>query len=223
MTYLKAIVLGRLGATEVWSVGLTFRNFELFPASMTQTMVESLANRLVSAIPSGTWPAGIKTCISSSASILGWRVEQHEEDEKLRNVAEAFYASPVTGTGTATKTPQDAMVVSLRTSTPGARGRGRVYWPALALALNSEFRLATGVPLGVASGTAQLAKLIGDQMNAEYGANSAAVTVELAVRSITDHTSRKVERLQAGDVLDTQRRRRDSIPETYVVQPYPPA
>jgi hypothetical protein len=33
--------------------------------------------------------------------------------------------------------------------------------------------------------------------------------------------SRKVERLQVGSILDTQRRRRDSLVETYVMQNYP--
>ena len=46
-------------------------------------------------------------------------------------------------------------------------------------------------------------------------------TVELAVRSITGHTSYQVNQLRAGDVLDTQRRRRDKLVESYATSQYP--
>lgn len=223
MTYIRTIMLGRLGASEDWSCSLTWRNYELVPASMTQTMVESLANRLVANVTATTGWAAIRTLWSSAVTLTGFRVEQREEDETLRNVGQAAYATPISGTGNATKSPQDACVVSLRTSTPGARGRGRVYMPALGAALNAEFALAGPLPASVAAGAAALFKLVGDQVNAEWAANSFAVTTELAVRSVTDHQCRKVERLQVGSALDTQRRRRDRLVESYAVTKYPDA
>lgn len=221
MSYIKTIVLGGIGSSEVFSTAMTWRNFELFGASMTQEMIESLSRRLITNIPSAQIPTALKTLLSSAAEIRGWRVEQHGEDEALTNVAESFYATPVLGTGSASKTPQDSLVFSLRTSTPGARGRGRMYWPALNATLGGDFKLTNPTASTVALAAATLADLVGDQINAEWSANSMAVTTELAVRSTTDHASRRVERIQVGDVLDTQRRRRDNLPETYVVQPYP--
>lgn len=223
MSYIKTIMLGTLGTAENWSCGITWRNFELFPASMTQTMIESLSTRLVTAIPAASVPAQLKTLWSNSCNLTAWRVEQHGEDEALTNVGQASYATPVAGTGGASKSPQDALVVSLRTATPGARGRGRLYWPALGASLTTDFSLSSPSATNIALATAQLMKLVGDQINAEWAANSQAVSAELAVRSITDHTSRKVERLQVGSALDTQRRRRDKVIETYIVQAYPPA
>lgn len=223
MSYIKTIMLGRLGASEQWSCGITWRNFELFAATMSQTMIESLAQRLVANITSANIPAPIRTLWSTSGGLIAWRVEQHGEDEKLTNVGEAAYSTQIVGTGSATKSPQDAIVVSMRTSTPGARGRGRLYWPALGTTLTSEFALSSPAPASVALASAQLFKLVGDQITAEWAANSIAVTPELAVRSVTDHQSRKVERLQVGSVLDTQRRRRDKLIESYAVQNYPPA
>lgn len=223
MSYIKTIMLGRLGASEQWSCGITWRNFELFAASMSQTMIESLAQRLVTNITGTAIPANIKSLWSNSAGLIAWRVEQHGEDEKLTNVGEAAYATQIVGTGSASKSPQDAIVVSMRTSTPGARGRGRLYWPALGVSLTSEFALSSPTPAAIALASAQLFKLVGDQITAEWAANSMAVTPELAVRSVTDHQSRKVERLQVGSVLDTQRRRRDKLIESYAVQNYPPA
>lgn len=221
MSYIKVIILGGMGSTEVWSCSTSWRNFELFPATMTQTMIESLATRIktnVSGVGIGT---ALRSLISNQGEIRGFRVEQHGEDEKLTNVAESFYAGPSVGTGSPSKTPQDAVVISLRTSTPGARGRGRVYWPAAGAGLSTDFRLAAPTPAQIALQAAQMFDLIGNQINAEWAANSFAVTTELAVRSVTDHQSRKVERLQVGDILDTQRRRRDSMVENYVQQGYP--
>jgi hypothetical protein len=221
VSYIKVIALGRIGAAEKWSCGVVYRNFELFAASMSQTMIESLANRLITGIPSASIPSTLKSVWSNAVSITGWRVEQHGEDEKLTNVGEAAYAAAPVGSGSMSKSPQDALVVSLRTSTPGARGRGRIYWPALGVGLNGEFQVTTPTQAQIALATAQLFQLIGDQIKSEWAANSMAVTPELAVRSITDHMSRKVERLQVGSILDTQRRRRDSLVETYVMQNYP--
>lgn len=221
MSYIKTILLGGIGSSEVFSTGMAWRNFELFGASMTQVMIESLSRRLITNITSAAIPTGLKTLMSNGAEFRGWRVEQHDEDESLTNVAESFYPTPIAGTGSASKTPQDSLVFSLRTSTPGARGRGRMYWPALGATLGSDFKLTNPSAATVALAAATLADMVGDQINLEWAANSMAVTCELAVRSTTDHVSRKVERIQVGDVLDTQRRRRDNLPETYVVQSYP--
>lgn len=221
MTYVKTIVLGGIGSSEVFSTAMTWRNFELFEAVMTQQMIESLSRRLITNITTAQIPQTLKQLMSNATELRGWRVEQHDEDERLTNVAESFYAAPILGSGSASKTPQDSLVFSLRTSTPGARGRGRMYWPAIGAALGPDFKLTSPTATSVALAAATLADLVGDQINAEWSANSIVVTTELAVRSTTDHASRKVERIQVGDVLDTQRRRRDNLPETYVVQTYP--
>jgi hypothetical protein len=51
--------------------------------------------------------------------------------------------------------------------------------------------------------------------------NFPGITFDLAIRSRKTHTSPHVVRLQAGNVIDTQRRRRDSLPESYLTQTYP--
>lgn len=221
MSYLRVIALGSLGNSEVWSCGLSYRYFELFGSSMTQTMLESLVQRLIANITTSTIGARFRTAMSGSASVVGWRVEQHEENESISAVAQNNYGTAIVGTGTATKTPQDSVVISLRTDTPGATGRGRIYWPALGATLSASYKLTTPAPVDLIADAKALFKLIGDQINAELAANSYAVTVELAVRSPTNHVSRKVTRLQIGDVLDTQRRRRDKIAEAYASTTYP--
>lgn len=221
MSYLRVIALGSIGGVEEWSSGVSYRFFQLSFVDMTQSQLESLVQRLITNVTSTALPATLRSLMSTGATLTGWRVESHGEDEKLLAVAQNNYPTPIAGTGTPTKAPQDALVFSFRTSTPGARGRGRTYWPALGAGLSATFNLFTPTAAAVAADAKVLYKLIGDQINAELAANSLAATVELAVRSGSDHSSRLVNRIQVGNVLDTQRRRRDSLVESYQIVSYP--
>ena len=212
---------GTFPGGEVWSTSAAFSYFASSFSGFNQSQCESIVTRLLTNIPTATWPASLKTLLAAQGAITGWRVETRQENEAISAVSENAYASPVAGTGSASKTLQDAVVISLRTATPGARGRGRMYWPALGASLDGQFRLATPSASNVADGAKTLLKLIGDQLNAELAANSIVATVELAVRSQTLHECNPVVRLQVGNVLDTQRRRRDSLVEAYATTSYP--
>lgn len=137
------------------------------------------------------------------------------------SVGEANYPGPISGANPPSKSPQDALVFSLRTGQPGARGRGRMYWPACGASTSPDFKLSAPRNDQAVADMAKLLDLIGDQLNAELAANSLVATVELAVRSIANHTCYQVSQLRAGDVLDTQRRRRDKLSESYAVSAYP--
>jgi hypothetical protein len=58
-------------------------------------------------------------------------------------------------------------------------------------------------------------------MDGVYISQASALRVALSVRSGTDHVCRDVTSIQVGSVLDTQRRRRDVLPETYNSVTYP--
>lgn len=221
MTYLKVSVLGAMSGGEVWSTTACYRFFSVFETTLTQQVLESAARRLVTAITDTTLPSNLRALMSSSVTVTGWRITQHGEDEKTISVGEANYAGPISGANPPTKSPQDALVFSLRTGQPGARGRGRMYWPACGASTNPMFKLSAPSNAKSVNDMATLLDLIGDQLNAELAANSMAATVELAVRSIKNHTSYQVNQLRAGDILDTQRRRRDKFNESYAVSPYP--
>jgi hypothetical protein len=112
-------------------------------------------------------------------------------------------------------------VLSLRTATPGPTGRGRLYWPALGATLSSAFVMTTPTPAQAAADAKAFLKEVGDAMNAYYASVSAAKTVVASVRSVKNHTSRDITSIQVGSVLDTQRRRRKSLPESYASVTYP--
>lgn len=221
MAYSRVIVQGTFGGGEVWSVGVAYSYFASAFSGFSQAQCESIITRLITNIPAATWPASLRTLVSGSGLIVGWRVETRQEDEKISAVAENAYGTPIGGTGGASKTPQDAIVISLRTTTPGARGRGRVYWPAIGASLDASFKLTSPTSTAITNDAKTLFKLIGDQLNAELAANSIVATVELAVRSQTLHECNPVVRLQVGNVLDTQRRRRDALVEAYATTSYP--
>ena len=96
-----------------------------------------------------------------------------------------------------------------------------MYWPALAVTLSSTFQVTTPTPTALAGDAKTWLNAIGTQMNNVYIAAASAKRVALAVRSSTDHVCRDVTSIQVGSVLDTQRRRRDSLPESYVSVTYP--
>lgn len=180
-----------------------------------------MGNALRAYVTTANLPTSYKTMLSLQGQVDSIRVELRAENEQTLSVNEQLLTASVVGTVAASKTPQDAVVLSLRTSTPGARGRGRQYWPALNATLSSSFQLTAPTPAAIAADTKTWLNAIGTQMNNVYIGNASALRVALAVRSTRDHVCRDVTSIQVGTILDTQRRRRDSLPESYASVIYP--
>lgn len=221
MAYFKTIVRGTMGASEVWSTGISWGIFGLSPDVPDNAAVDGILSRLITDPSVLTIPPALLQVMGTGAAVVGFRVEQRAEDESTLAVAEGLWPAPSAGTATSSKTPQDAVVISLRTATPGARGRGRLYWPALGAALNGSFQLSTPTPAAIAAGAATWLNAIGAQINDYFTDIGAAKSAVLVVRSVTSHTNADVNQLQVGSVLDTQRRRRDNLTETYSAVAYP--
>lgn len=210
--YLRIRPLGtQTIGSETWTTSPAYR-WVPFTTTFSQAMLQSLANRLVASIGAATF-GSLRALLSTQGLINGWRVEQWNEDDTLQGSAEASYGAALAGTGGASKSLQDALVVSLRTDRPGARGRGRLYWPAWGATLSGNWKLSSPVPATVAGDARTLLLAIQAQILAEAAANLISDVPQLAVRSRTYHESIQVTTLVVGDVLDTQRRRRDALPE----------
>ena len=221
MAYFRTVLKGTLGSVETWSTSTNWGVFGLSPDTPDQAAVDGILARLRTYTTSTNVGAAFKALLSSNASIDGWRVEKRAEDERILSIAEGLIGTPVLGASGASKTPQDAIVFSLRTNTPGARGRGRMYFPAVGAALNTSWQLTNPVPATLAAEVRTWLNAIGNEMNQYFIGIGDARRVVLSVRSVTDHVCRDVVQLQVGSVLDTQRRRRDALPETYSTVPYP--
>jgi hypothetical protein len=156
--------------------------------------------------------------MSVAASRTGARVEVRDDaNDSLIGISTQSSSSALVGTGTLTMPPQSSTVLSLRTDTPGGSGRGRLYWPHLAGTLGADGRTpgATMI-LFVQDFKAYLTGIRSD-----LAAAFPTIGFDLAVRSRTTHTTPHVVRIQAGNVIDTQRRRRDALPESYTTLAFP--
>ena len=221
MSYWRVIYKGSLGTVEQWSTSVAMGVIGLSPDSSDQATTDAMAAAVRTATTATNVNSDLRSALGAGNTIDIIRIERRAEDESVLNVAESLLGAALGGTTAATKTPQDAVVFSLRTSTPGPRGRGRMYWPAVGATLTSSFSLSTPTPALLAAGAKTWIASIKAAMDGVYISAASALRVAPSVRSSTDHVCRDITSIQVGSVLDTQRRRRDVLPETYATVVYP--
>jgi hypothetical protein len=199
---------------EVWSVNPVFDPTFEFPGSVDQSALDAAAL----AIATRTIPATLRAAMSTNAATTAARLEVREDsNDALIAISTQARSQAQLGTGTMVLPPQAAIVTSIRTDVPGGSGRGRIYWPALGVTLSGAGRMGTPTP----------AAFLADMKTYLLGIRTDLATAfptigfDLSVRSKTTHTTPHAVRLQVGNVIDTQRRRRDSIPEGYVQVSFP--
>lgn len=212
--YLRVSVQGQLPGGEVWSVNPVFQPL-MPPFTATETTLATVAQSIATL----TVPATLLGLLSSSSTITGVRCEARSDSFELEVVGEYIRPAALSGSGTASKPNQSAVVLSLRTAGVGARARGRMYWPAIASTLSTTTgRIASPTNTATAEAGAQYLKLIADAIGVTL---TGVDTWNPVVFSRVSNTSRIVNAVWVGDVLDTQRRRRDNLPENYARNTYP--
>lgn len=216
--YFRLSIKGSLGAQEVWSVNPVLDPSNEVDFDWNQTAGDASALAIASIVP----PEPLLVSMSSACRITGFRVELRDTAQAgFLGASEYTRPAPFQGTGLATKPPQSSIVASLRTASALASGRGRLYWPALGVNMDpTSLRL-----------TAQTAKTLSDSFSSYLTdiANALRtswdavpwVGVGVSVYSPTSKILTPVNRIQVGDVIDVQRRRRDRMPETYQITAYP--
>jgi len=208
---IKVSILGTLPGNEVWSVNPVF--------AVTTGAVISYAEciAIVNAVNALTVPSGVRSIMSTSTYVTGCRVEARTAAGVLEALAEGNISSPVVGQGSMPHPFQTSLVSSLRTTTPGGSGRGRLYWPATGATIDAPtLRMTSSSASTALTGIKSYLNLIQTAVDA-----SVDETVALAVWSRTTGQLPTVNSIQVGDVLDTQRRRRDKITETLTVASFP--
>lgn len=214
LSYVRVSILGTMLTNEVWSVNPVFDPTGEFPGGVNQVALDAAAT----AIANRTIPTQLRAFMSTSAARTGARVEVRDDvTDALIGISTQSISGSGAGSGTLNLPPQSALVLSLRTDTPGGSGRGRLYWPCLAATLDTNARLSTTIMnTFVADMKSYLAG-----MRSDLAAAFPTIGFDLAVRSKATHSTPHVVRIQGGNVLDTQRRRRDSIPEAYSTLTFP--
>lgn len=203
---IKVSLLGTLPSGEEWSVNPVYRlNAQNVDVSFAQLTA------IATAIDAITLGNSLRNLWSVTTALTGCRVEARTNEGALEGLAEHTRALPVVGLGSTPHPFQTAAVVSLRTPLAGASGRGRVYWPATGVQITpANLRMESSQQGFTLTGTKTFFADIKTAITASVP------DVILAVWSRKLNTTLGVTRMLVGDVLDTQRRRRDTLVESYM-------
>lgn len=208
---IRVSILGAMPSGEEWTINPCFRLDVPGSAGGYPTM-----NTIANAINAIAVPLPLLGLMSSSTTVTGARVEARTAAGVLEATATALRVAPVTGSGPDPHPYQTSVVVSLRTNTAGARARGRSYWPATGAGIQTAtLRLDSGLHPGIPPAFVSYFSAIEAAITASVG------SVQLAVWSRSNAALTNVTFLLVGDVFDTQRRRRDQVPESYIQATYP--
>lgn len=194
----------QVNGAEKWTTGFSTAP----PTGGALAAVDALALTAVTLFRDDVWNASpTHALFPGFSALLGGKATQYEGDGTVRAVGEFILAASVYGGATTALPPQCSTVVSLRTPVAGARGRGRMYLPTLGSnALYQDGRLAVASRSAIASAM----QLFLNDWNADSG------TQPVGVASAVGGYVTTVTSIQVGDVIDTQRRRRDTLPESYL-------
>lgn len=202
---------GNMGtpATERWSIGLHYALTGEQPDNPAE--LQGWADAIEALLDDGTIAANVRADWGNNVTLTDVETYGYQNTGPAVAAGAAQVSPALAGTGTPTAPFQTCRVVSLLTGLPGARNRGRIYMPAL-----SPDMAVTGkslVPAGYLTDCIALFEGIG-------AAWPGGFPINLAVYSAANDAVTPVTRLSVGDVLDTQRRRRDTLPEVYTTATY---
>lgn len=203
---LRVSITGTLPSGEEWSVNPVYGIGGDFGMSVTNDQARQVALAVIDFSVS----TGLLQVMSTGSAVTGARVEARNIAGVLEAQGEALQTSARAGTGSATHPFQSALVISLRTGLAGARGRGRLYWPATGAPLDaSTLRLTSAAQSAFLSGAETYLSGIETQIE------TILTPATLCVWSRVSSALNPVLQLQVGNVLDVQRRRRDTLIESY--------
>ena len=217
MSYMRVILSGTIGPTESWSISPAF-NETTNVTTWDQLEGQAAADAIAAIAPSANMKAASSTAVAGTLV----RVERRTDAHALLGAAEAPWTGFGTSTQSATKAAQTSIVLSLRSNVPGSRGRGRLYWPGLGAVIStSTLRLTTPSPSAMATGAVTFLDAIETALKGAFHPSPSLIDFHLCVVSPTTGTRTDITRIEVGDILDTQRRRRDKLPEIYASAAYP--
>lgn len=209
---LRVSIFGAMPNGEEWSVNPVYSIGGDFGQPVSPTQAQTIATAIAAVVV----PTGVLQLMANSTNVQGCRVEARTLAGVLESQAEGIKAVPTAGAQVAVHPFQTAAVSSLRTGLPGPSGRGRLYWNGTGIPLvSATLRPSSGQV--TASLTGVKTYLSGIQTAIDVTLDG----VELAVWSRKLLAKNHVTSIQMGDVADVQRRRRDTLIESYATVVYP--
>lgn len=211
--FIRASLNGIAPTGEVWSINPIYAFGDFDQPTPDFEDMQAAAQAAADVTPGTT----LRAALGLGLSLTGARLEGRRLNGSLEVVGEATRNTPSAGTGSATKPYQTAVVFSLRTTFPGARGRGRLYWPAIGANMDgTTLRWQSTQQASCVTEMVTYLKAVGAAMATPLGFPAGA----LVVWSRASANLHLVNTLAAGDVFDTQRRRRDRAVESYTSAAY---
>lgn len=208
--YNKVVLSGTLASgAEIWSTGVAFSSVE-GPVTL-QGDCQAWANGIaagLSAFIAGT--TSLESGLSGNGAITETRVYYYPTTDGPAT-AVGVAAGNTVGTGAGNQPLQSSAVLSLRTGVAGRRTRGRMYWPALAIAPNNFGVYSAATAGAMVSDAVLLLEFLRE-------ANPVSSNFYPAVVSKVGNLVTPVTTVSVGNVPDTQRRRRNGLVETYYTQ-----
>ena len=216
-------VLGKSPDGEVWSVNprFGFHNGGVFAQTTPGALALEQWAAAIGALNTGhVLPGGLRGLLSSSLSIEGIRCEVQTLTGQMSQAAEFTLGTPAVGTGTLQRPLNVAACFTLnRGASFGRSGRGRLFFPACAgPSISGSARVTEAMRNTLTAELVTWLKAVRDAFPDPDGPPSD--TLRPLVWSKTKGTTRWVQNVAMGDVLDSQRRRRDALRESYTIAAY---
>lgn len=188
---------------EQWSTSLAFTSNT--GAQPDSGPLSAWCNAVMDALAgAGAGATRLRQWLSNTGTIERVRVYSYPTVGAPADVAGESVRGNINGELEPDLPPQCALVISLLTGVPGKSFRGRMYWPRIAGGVTDTGRDAT---VGITP-TNNVAAFIGG-----IGTLNTGDVGDAAVVSATKLLVTPVTQISIGDVIDTQRRRRDSLIE----------
>lgn len=198
---------GGLYGSERWSTHLDITLDRTASGGAAQGGVDALktwADNIVASALTNAHDNALGELLSLNGTLTDVRVEYISAGVVIE-AAEATTAE--VGVGSGSKAFQTACVISLQTARAGASYRGRVYWPAIGAVTGTSGRMTAPTTANVAARYVALANdIIGALPSTPTDPGLCVYSPKLD--AVTPVTS-----VSVGDVLDSQRRRRDKLIE----------
>ena len=210
---LRVSLGGVMPGGEVWSTNPCWE----IDGTAGSLVTAGEAATIAAAINAVTWPTALRATVAANTTWASVRVEGRLLTGGLQVQAENQKALPLTGSGGTTVHPQQcALTISLRTPGVGPSARGRLYWPANGIALQTaDGRISSTDASSILAGAKTFLSGI------EAAIQVTLPNANLTVWSRKTANFHDVNELQIGNVVDTQRRRRDALIESYTSTVFP--
>jgi hypothetical protein len=190
---------------DIWTYGI-----HVDSALTTTALATAWAAALTDQWTGAGTPAGALQTLYTDQIIVDNAVAVMLNTATAKQLERADVPLSIAGTSTGEQMPpQVALTVSLRTSLPTRAGRGRFYLPGMSTSVLANGRLAAANQTAVLNASARMLNSLIDA-----GATPGVWTTGLL-------NPRIINRVEVGDVFDTQRRRRDKLVESRVALPIP--